>query len=99
MGIPHRRGYLLFGPPGTGKSTFVHALAGELGFDIAFLSMSAVSGDQHLLSLLARAPANTVLALEDIDAMFPDASVLGPRGGGGGGESIRPAREVWQALC
>ena len=30
-GIPYRRGYLLHGPPGSGKSSFVAALAGELG--------------------------------------------------------------------
>ena len=29
-GIPYRRGYLLYGPPGCGKSSFISALAGEL---------------------------------------------------------------------
>lgn len=29
-GIPYRRGYLLYGPPGCGKSSFITALAGEL---------------------------------------------------------------------
>ena len=28
-GIPYRRGYLLYGPPGCGKSSFITALAGE----------------------------------------------------------------------
>lgn len=28
-GIPYRRGYLLHGPPGCGKSSFITALAGE----------------------------------------------------------------------
>lgn len=64
MGIPHRRGYLLYGPPGTGKSTFVHALASELGLDIAFLSLSALNGDQQLMNLLSRAPKNAIIALE-----------------------------------
>ena len=29
-GIPYRRGYLLYGPPGCGKSSFITALAGQL---------------------------------------------------------------------
>ena len=29
-GIPYRRGYLLYGPPGCGKSSFITALAGKL---------------------------------------------------------------------
>lgn len=31
-GIPYRRGYLLYGPPGCGKSSYIMALAGELKF-------------------------------------------------------------------
>ncbi|KAJ7859362.1 hypothetical protein B0H14DRAFT_2351166 [Mycena olivaceomarginata] len=40
-GVPHRRGYLLYGDPGTGKSTTVHALAGELGMEIYFVSLAS----------------------------------------------------------
>lgn len=29
-GIPYRRGYLLYGPPGCGKSSFITALAGNI---------------------------------------------------------------------
>lgn len=29
-GIPYRRGYLLYGPPGSGKSSFIQALAVSL---------------------------------------------------------------------
>jgi len=34
-GIPYRRGYLLYGPPGCGKSSFITALAGEWACCIA----------------------------------------------------------------
>ena len=41
-GIPYRRGYLLHGPPGSGKTSFITALAGELGFDICVLNLGEV---------------------------------------------------------
>jgi mitochondrial chaperone BCS1 len=34
-GIPYRRGYLLYGPPGSGKSSLISALAGELGLSVS----------------------------------------------------------------
>lgn len=40
-GIPHRRGYLLHGPPGTGKSSTIYAVAGELGMEIYSISLAA----------------------------------------------------------
>lgn len=36
-GIPYRRGYLLYGPPGSGKSSLIAALAGELSLSVSFL--------------------------------------------------------------
>lgn len=39
-GIPYRRGYLLYGPPGCGKSSFIMALAGELEYNICVLNLS-----------------------------------------------------------
>jgi mitochondrial chaperone BCS1 len=38
-GIPYRRGYLLHGPPGSGKSSFTLALAGMLRVGVAALNV------------------------------------------------------------
>nr|CAI5854383.1 unnamed protein product [Callosobruchus analis] len=70
-GIPYRRGYLLYGPPGCGKSSFITALAGELGFSISVLNLSERGlSDDRLNHLLSTAPQQSILLLEDIDAAF-----------------------------
>lgn len=70
-GIPYRRGYLLHGPPGTGKSSFIQALAGALDFDIAMLNLSERGlTDDRLIHLLSSVPARTLVLLEDADAAF-----------------------------
>lgn len=71
IGIPYRRGYLLYGPPGCGKSSFITALAGELERGICVLNLSERGlTDDRLNHLLAVAPQQTIILLEDIDAAF-----------------------------
>lgn len=70
-GIPYRRGYLLHGPPGCGKSSFITALAGEIEFSICLLNLSERSlSDDMLNHLLNNAPERSIILLEDIDAAF-----------------------------
>ncbi|KAJ7148087.1 P-loop containing nucleoside triphosphate hydrolase protein [Mycena crocata] len=70
-GVPHRRGYLLYGDPGTGKSTTVHALAGELGMEIYFISLASPGINDHTLGdLFHSTPAHSILLIEDIDCAF-----------------------------
>lgn len=71
LGVPYRRGYLLHGPPGCGKSSLVMALAGELRLAICLLSLSNRSlDDESLNSLLNSAPMRSIVLMEDIDRAF-----------------------------
>ncbi|KAL4719630.1 hypothetical protein ACJJTC_008997 [Scirpophaga incertulas] len=67
----NRRGYLLHGPPGCGKSSFIMALAGELEYNICVLNLSERGlTDDRLNHLLSVAPQQSIILLEDIDAAF-----------------------------
>ena len=70
-GIPFRRGYLLHGPPGCGKTSFITALAGELDLSISILNLSdRRMDDDRLNHLMSIAPSQSIILLEDIDAAF-----------------------------
>jgi chaperone BCS1 len=84
-GIPYRRGYLLYGPPGSGKSSFIQALAGHLDFGVAMINLSERGmTDDKLLHLLTKLPARTILLLEDADAAFRNRRQVDEDGYGGG---------------
>ena len=80
-GIPYRRGYLLHGPPGTGKSSFIQALAGHFDFNIAILNVSERGlTDDRLNHLLTKVPPRTMVLLEDADAAFVNRRQAGEDG-------------------
>lgn len=79
-GVPWRRGYLLHGPPGTGKSSLIRAIASELGSDIATLDLNrSTLSDDALRDALGNVPKNALIAFEDIDAV--NASREGSKNG------------------
>ncbi|PHJ15792.1 bcs1 family isoform 9 [Cystoisospora suis] len=89
-GIPYRRGYLLHGPPGCGKSSFVMALAGRIKYNICLLNVGdPLMTDDRLQYLLATVPPRSILLLEDIDCAIPkseiDSSILASGAAAGGG--------------
>lgn len=62
---------MLFGPPGTGKTSFVQAVAGALKLNLCYLNLSSDEiNDDSLNRLLSEAPARSIILLEDVDAMF-----------------------------
>jgi chaperone BCS1 len=71
IGIPYRRGFLLHGPPGSGKTSFIQALAGSLGYDICLLNMSERGlADDKLIHLLSNVREQSFVLIEDVDAAF-----------------------------
>ncbi|CAF0765685.1 unnamed protein product [Adineta steineri] len=68
-GIPYRRGYLLHGPPGSGKTSAIMALAGHFDLSISTLNLSqGTMTDDRLQQLLSNVPEESIILLEDIDA-------------------------------
>ena len=72
MGIPYKRSYLLFGPPGTGKSSFAQALAAEIKHSICFVNCSDQINDFNFNRLLNMAPKKSIILIEDVDAIFSE---------------------------
>jgi chaperone BCS1 len=66
-GIPYRRGYLFSGPPGTGKTSAVLAIASHLKRQVCVLNLGSVEDDDSLFSAIADAPPEAIILIEDID--------------------------------
>ncbi|XP_030442352.2 AAA-ATPase At3g50940-like [Syzygium oleosum] len=67
VGKAWKRGYLLFGPPGTGKSSLIAAMANYLNFDIYDLELSGLRSNAELRRLLVATANQSILVVEDID--------------------------------
>jgi Mrp family chromosome partitioning ATPase len=67
-GLPWHRGYLLSGPPGTGKTTTVQVLAQKYRLDIYSLSLGEIKSDIDLGAMFNAVKDRSILLIEDIDA-------------------------------
>ena len=68
--IPYRRGYLLEGPPGTGKSSLASALASKFNTDLYLLNLNSFEKEKHFESALNSINSDAFILIEDIDAYF-----------------------------
>ncbi|XP_037495144.1 AAA-ATPase ASD, mitochondrial [Jatropha curcas] len=67
IGKAWKRGYLLFGPPGTGKTTMVAAMANFLNYDVYDLELTTVKDNSELRRLLIETTSKSIIVIEDID--------------------------------
>jgi mitochondrial chaperone BCS1 len=70
-GIPWKLGIILHGQPGTGKTSLIHALASDLGFDIKYIKSLHGLGAAFMSGT-----KNDLFVIEDIDTI---ANGLEPR--------------------
>ncbi|XP_062076794.1 AAA-ATPase At3g50940-like [Humulus lupulus] len=67
VGKAWKRGYLFFGPPGTGKSSLIAAMANYLKFDVYDLELASIRSNSELRKLLITTANRSILVVEDID--------------------------------
>ncbi|CAN6217860.1 unnamed protein product [Urochloa humidicola] len=66
-GRPWKRGYLLHGPPGSGKSSLIAAMANHLRYDVFDLELTRVATNADLRALLIQTTNRSLIVIEDID--------------------------------
>ncbi|PNX75352.1 mitochondrial chaperone BCS1 [Trifolium pratense] len=67
VGKAWKRGYLLFGPPGTGKSTMISAMANFMNYDVYDLELTTIKDNNELKRLLIATSNKSIIVIEDID--------------------------------
>lgn len=74
LGRVWKRSYLLYGPAGTGKTSFVAAMARFLCYDVYDVDLSCVGSDSDLRSLLLQTTGRSLIVIEDLDRFLAEKS-------------------------
>ena len=68
-GIPYKLGILLYGEPGTGKSSLVHAIASELNKDVIVLTAGAILNGKLNKYNMVCCDTPPIIVIEEIDTI------------------------------
>lgn len=68
-GIPYRKGYLFSGPPGTGKTSTVLALAAHFNKRVYIISLSSAINDKEIFKAITETGPGSFIVLEDVDCV------------------------------
>lgn len=88
VGRAWKRGYLLHGMPGTGKSSLIAAMANYLHYDVYDLELTKVTDNSELRALLIQTTNKSIIVIEDIDCSID----LTERGTAGRSSAQAPRR-------
>lgn len=82
--IPWRKGVLMTGPPGTGKTTFLSGVAQKFDLPMFSFDISSMSNSEFEKAFShAASNAPCMVLIEDIDRVFHgDENIIGDMGGG-----------------
>lgn len=69
LAIPWHRGYMFHGPPGTGKTSLVKALANHFNMDLWYIGLADLKSENSLMNLIGNVGSRSILLLEDIDTV------------------------------
>lgn len=67
IGKAWKRRYILVGPPGTGKSTMIAAMANFLNYDVYDLELTIVQDNNQLILFCSMFRAKSIIVVQDID--------------------------------
>jgi chaperone BCS1 len=82
LNLPFRRGYLLHGPPGNGKTSVIRAMLsrpGMCGLTLNFFSPGVDDDDLQAMFERAGECAPSLVVMEDIDRAFPKNQISGTK--------------------
>ncbi|KAF7826220.1 AAA-ATPase [Senna tora] len=77
LGRVWKRSFLLYGPSGTGKSSFVAAMANFLGYDVYDIELYNLHGDSDMRLLLLETTPKSIVVIEDLDRFLMEKKPTG----------------------